>query len=46
MSKQIYAGLEVADHEVRLIVGEFYNTRLPSKYYAISVMSNLNHLIL
>ena len=28
MSKQIYAGLEVADHEVRLIVGEFYNTRL------------------
>lgn len=28
MSKQIYAGLEVADHEIRLIVGEFFNTRL------------------
>lgn len=28
MSKQIYAGLEIADHEIRLIVGEFLNTRL------------------
>ncbi len=25
--KKIYAALEVADHEVRLIVGEFFNTR-------------------
>lgn len=25
--KQIYAALEIADHEVRLIVGEFYETR-------------------
>ncbi len=25
--KQIFAALEVADHEVRLIVGEFFNTR-------------------
>lgn len=26
-TKQIYATLELADHEVRLIVGEFFNTR-------------------
>ncbi len=26
--KQIYASLEIVDHEVRLVVGEFYNTRL------------------
>lgn len=26
--KQIYAGLEIANHEIRLIVGEFFNTRL------------------
>ena len=26
-AKQIFAALEVADHEVRLIVGEFFNTR-------------------
>jgi cell division protein FtsA len=25
--KQIFAALEVADHEVRLVVGEFFNTR-------------------
>jgi cell division protein FtsA len=25
--KQIFAALEIADHEVRLIVGEFFNTR-------------------
>jgi cell division protein FtsA len=25
--KQIYAALEISDHEVRLIVGEFFNTR-------------------
>ena len=25
--KQIFTALEVADHEVRLVVGEFYNTR-------------------
>lgn len=25
--KQIYAALEIADHEVRLVVGEFYETR-------------------
>ena len=25
--KQIYAALEIADHEVRLIVGEFFETR-------------------
>ena len=25
--KQIFTALEVADHEVRLIVGEFFNTR-------------------
>lgn len=25
--KQIYAALEIADHEVRLIIGEFYETR-------------------
>ena len=27
MDKQIFAALEVADHEIRLIVGEFFNTR-------------------
>lgn len=27
IKKEIYASLEVADHEVRLIVGEFYETR-------------------
>ncbi len=27
MEKQIYAALEIADHEVRLILGEFFNTR-------------------
>ena len=26
--QQIYAALELADHEVRLLVGEFHNTRL------------------
>ena len=26
-NKQIYAALEIADHEIRLIVGEFFNTR-------------------
>lgn len=26
-NKQIFAALEVADHEVRLVVGEFFNTR-------------------
>ena len=26
-NKQIFAALEIADHEIRLIVGEFYNTR-------------------
>ena len=25
--KQIFATLEVSDHEVRMIVGEFFNTR-------------------
>ena len=25
--KQIYASVEIADHEVRLVVGEFYETR-------------------
>ncbi|MBO7703088.1 MAG: cell division protein FtsA, partial [Solobacterium sp.] len=25
--KQIYAALEISDHEVRMIVGEFFNTR-------------------
>ncbi len=25
--KQIFAAVEVSDHEVRLIVGEFFNTR-------------------
>ena len=25
--KQIYAALEISDHEIRLIVGEFFNTR-------------------
>ena len=25
--KQIFAGIEVADHEVRLVIGEFFNTR-------------------
>ena len=25
--KEIYASIEVADHEVRLVVGEFYETR-------------------
>ncbi|NCB33318.1 MAG: cell division protein FtsA, partial [Erysipelotrichia bacterium] len=25
--KQIFAAVEIADHEVRLIVGEFFNTR-------------------
>ena len=25
--KQIYAALEIADHEIRLIIGEFYETR-------------------
>lgn len=28
MAKQILAGLEISDHEIRLIVGEFFNTRL------------------
>lgn len=28
MEKQIIAALELADHEVRLIVGQFYNSRL------------------
>lgn len=27
MDKQIFAALELADHEVRLLVGEFFNTR-------------------
>lgn len=27
IKKEIYASLEVADHEVRLVVGEFYETR-------------------
>ncbi|MFV0479777.1 MAG: cell division protein FtsA [Anaerorhabdus sp.] len=27
MDKQIFAALEITDHEVRLIVGEFFNTR-------------------
>ena len=27
MDKQIFAALEIADHEVRLLVGEFFNTR-------------------
>lgn len=26
-NKQIFAALEIADHEIRLIVGEFFNTR-------------------
>ena len=26
-NKQIYAALEISDHEVRMIVGEFFNTR-------------------
>ena len=25
--KQIYAAIEAADHEVRLVIGEFFNTR-------------------
>ena len=25
--KQIFAALEAADHEIRLVVGEFFNTR-------------------
>ena len=25
--KEIYASIEIADHEVRLVVGEFYETR-------------------
>ena len=25
--KQIFAAVEAADHEIRLIVGEFFNTR-------------------
>ena len=27
MDKQIFAALDIADHEVRLLVGEFFNTR-------------------
>ncbi len=27
MEKQIFASLEIADHEIRLILGEFHNTR-------------------
>lgn len=27
IDKQIFAALEIADHEIRLIVGEFFNTR-------------------
>lgn len=27
MSKQIYAALEISDHEIRLVIGEFFNTR-------------------
>lgn len=27
MDKQIFAALEITDHEIRLIVGEFFNTR-------------------
>ncbi|MEG0076926.1 cell division protein FtsA [Anaerorhabdus sp.] len=27
MDKQIFAALEIADHEIRLILGEFFNTR-------------------
>ncbi len=27
MDKQIFAALEIADHEIRLIIGEFFNTR-------------------
>lgn len=27
MKKQIFAALEIADHEIRLIIGEFFNTR-------------------
>lgn len=25
--KEIFASIEIADHEVRLVVGEFYETR-------------------
>ena len=31
---------------IQLDLDPSFPTRLPSKYYAISVMSNLNHLIL
>ncbi len=27
LEKQIYAALEIADHEIRLVLGEFFNTR-------------------
>ena len=27
MDKQIFAAIEVSDHEIRLIIGEFFNTR-------------------
>lgn len=27
MEKQIFAALEIADHEIRLVIGEFFNTR-------------------
>lgn len=27
MDKQIYAALEISEHEVRLVIGEFFNTR-------------------
>lgn len=27
MEKQIFAALEIADHEIRLVLGEFFNTR-------------------
>ncbi len=39
MEKQIFAALEVADHEIRLIVGEFFNTR----FNIIKVERIVNH---
>ena len=44
-NKQIFAALEIADHEIRLIVGEFYNTRfnvIKVERVEVSGLSNLH----
>lgn len=45
MDKQIYAAMELVDHEIRLVLGEFFNTRfnvLKVERVACSGIENLN----